>query len=76
MIFSLRRIGLPVTALNPVVKALVGPVVSHRRLMGNRLDVAAQFVDNEDPWLAELRDQHCHGALGSFGIPTRLNGEY
>ena len=43
----------PVTALNPVVKALVGPVVSHRRLMGNRLDVAAQFVDNEDPWLAE-----------------------
>ena len=61
------------TALNPVVNALMGPVVSLRRLMGNRLDVAAQFVCNDNPWLAELRDQPCHEALGGFGISTRLH---
>lgn len=44
------------TALDPVVQALMGPVVSIRRLMGNRLNIAAQFVCNDDPWLAELRD--------------------
>lgn len=62
-----------VTAFNPVVNALVGPVVSLRRLMGNRLDVAVQLVCNDDPLLAELRNQPCHEALGSFGIPTGLH---
>jgi hypothetical protein len=38
----------PMTTLDPVVEALVGPVVSVGRLMGNRLDVAAQFVCNDD----------------------------
>ena len=61
----------PMTALDPVVEALVGPVIGAWCLMGNRLDVAAQFVCNDNPWLAELRDQPCHEALGSFGIPTR-----
>ena len=44
------------TTLDPVVEALVGPVVSVWRLMGNRLDVATKFVRDDDPWLAELRD--------------------
>lgn len=61
------------TALDTVVEALVGPVVSIRRLMGDRLDIAAQFVCNDDPWLVELRYQPCHEAPGSFGIPTRLH---
>lgn len=61
------------TALNPVVEALVRPAISIRRLMGNRLDIAVQFVCNDDPWLAELRDQPRHEALGSFGISTRLH---
>ena len=47
--------------------------VSIRRLMGNRLDIAAQYVCNDDPWLAELRDQPRHETLGSFGIPTCLH---
>ncbi len=51
----------------------MGPVVSFWRLMGNRLDVAAQFVCNDNPWLAELREQPCHKGLGGFGISTRLH---
>lgn len=62
-----------VTTLNPVVEALVGPVVGAGGLMGNWLDVASQFVCHDDPWLAELRDRPCHETLGSFGIPTRLH---
>lgn len=63
----------PVTTLNSVVEALMGPVVSVGGLMGNRLDIATQFVCHDDPWLAELRDQPCYETLGSFGIPARLH---
>ena len=62
-----------VTAFDPVVEALVGAVIGVRGLMGNRLDVAAQFIRNYDPWLAKLRDQPGHKALRSFGIPARLD---
>ena len=63
----------PVTTLNPVVKALMGPVVCIGGLMGNRLDVAPQFVFHDDPWLTKLRDQPRHETLGSFRIAMRLH---
>ena len=63
----------PVTTLNPVVTALRGLVVCIGGLMGNRLDVAPQFVCHDDPWLTKLRDQPRHEMLGSFRIAMRLH---
>ncbi len=63
----------PVTAFNPVVEAFAGAMTGVRCLMGNRLDAAARFVCDDDPWLAKLRDQPCHEAPGGFGISARLN---
>ncbi len=63
----------PMIASNPVVEAFVGALIGVRCLMRNRLDIAAQLVCNNDPWLAKLCDQPCHEALGSFRISARLN---
>ena len=63
----------PVTTLNSVIETLVSAMICLRCLMSNRLEVTAQFVRDNDPWLAELRDQPCHEAPGSFGIAACLN---
>ena len=55
-------------ALNPVVEALVGPMIGTRCLAGDRLYVAAQLVGYNDPWLAELSNQPCQKALGGLGV--------
>ena len=68
-----HRSPVYVTTLNPVVKALMGLVACIGGLMGNRLDVAAQFVFHDDPWLTKLRDQPRHETLGSFRIAMRLH---
>ena len=49
------------------------PVIGVRRLMGNRLDVAAQLVRDDDARLAKLRDQPCQKTLGSLGVAAALD---
>ena len=60
-------------ALDLVVEALVGPVIGPWCLAGNRFDVAAQFVGDDDPWRAELSNQPCQKALGGFRVAACLN---
>ena len=60
-------------AMDLVVDALVGPVLGLRCLTGNRFDLAAQFVGDDDPWRAELSNQPCQKALGGFCVAACLN---
>jgi len=61
------------TSFDPVVKALVGSVIGALSLLGDRPDVAAQLVGDDDSWLAELSDQPCQKSLGGFGIAACLH---
>ena len=61
------------TAFNLVVETLVSAMISVRCLLGNRLHVAAQFICNDDLWIAELCDQPCHEAFGRFRISAGLD---
>ena len=58
---------------NSVVKALMGPMISIRRQVLYRLDVAAQLVRHDDAWLTELFDQPGEKTLGSLGVTAGLN---
>ena len=66
----------PVTTLNPVVKALMGLVVCIGGLMGNRLDVAPQFVCHDDLWLTKCAINRAMKRLAAFALPcvcTRIS---
>jgi len=63
----------PVRALDPVVQALVGPVVCARRQIPDRLDVTVQFVRDHDPRQAEPAHQFVHETSCRFGVPARLD---
>jgi hypothetical protein len=64
--------GRPVRHFDRVVEAFVGAVVSVRGQCFDRLDVAAQFVSDDDPWFAEPGNQSLEKPLRRFSIPTRL----
>jgi hypothetical protein len=62
--------GWPVRSFDPVAKPLVRAMIGLRRRVPDRPEIAAQFVRDHSPGLAEARDQtppcrHC--------IATRLN---
>ena len=62
----------PVTALDPVVEALVGSVIGSGCQARNRLDVAAQLVSDYHARGAELPDEPHEKPLGGLRVTTRL----
>lgn len=58
--------------LDCVVQTFMGAVIRIGRQRPDRLDVAAQFVGDNDPGLAIPGDQSGQEPLCRFRIPTRL----
>lgn len=70
--YFLQFSGRPVRHLNRVVERLMGAMISVWGQCRDRFDVAAQFIDDGDPWFAKLGNQSLKKPLRSFGIPARL----
>lgn len=56
-----------------IIQALVYAVVSVRCQCSNRLDVAAQFVSDDNPWFVKPGNQSLEKPFCSFCVPTGLH---
>jgi hypothetical protein len=56
-----------------IIEAFVGAVVRVRSPCFDRLDIAAQFVSEDDPWFAKLSNQCLEETLCEFGILSFLH---
>jgi hypothetical protein len=65
--------GLPVRHFDNVVESFVGAMVTVRGQCFDRLDVAAQFVSDNDPGFAKPGYQSLEKPPCRFGIPARLH---